>query len=133
MIIPLSGGHEAELRDQLLGGDRYAVRQQIQVDIRDDGSRTVLASMDEDTKYALLTRMIIRWDVPGHPLPRDAVDPKFVLDSLPLEDLEALLDAIQPSYERIMNNPKSPTPSSDAVSPNGSSDGAAPSAPSQTM
>ena len=102
----LSSG-ECELRDQLNGGDKRAAREAIKVTVADDGSRTLDLSMEDKVKYALLTRMIARWGV-GQPVPSLVVDPYALLDSLPLDDLEALAGAVEPVYARIMGTDAGP-------------------------
>jgi hypothetical protein len=102
----LSSG-ECELRDQLLGGDKRAARDAINVTVTEDGTRTLALSMEDKVKYALLTRMIARWGV-GQPIPSLVVDPVSLLDSLPLDDLDLLSQAIDPVYDRIMGKPQDP-------------------------
>lgn len=117
MIIPLLNGHECELRERLQGGDFRTGREAIKFNFRDDGSRELDGGMELRVKTALLTRLIARWDIPGLP-PRlaDAVDPVAVLDSLDEEDYNALMDAVQPAYDRVMesNRGKTRTPSTDS-------------------
>lgn len=117
MIIPLLNGHECEIRDRLQGGDFRCGREAIKFEFRDDGSRQLDGGMELRVKTALLTRLIARWDIPGLP-PRlaDAVDPVAVLDSLDEEDYNALMEAVQPAYDKVMesNRGKTRTPSTDS-------------------
>jgi hypothetical protein len=99
--VALPSGHEAELRDQILAGDKRAANAAIELHMDADGGRLVSVSMTDNVKYALLTRLIVSWDV-GQPVPGMVVDPVGLLDSLPLDDLDALSDAIDPLYKRIM-------------------------------
>lgn len=101
MKVALPSGHEAELRDQILAGDKRAANAAIELHMDADGGRLVSVSMTDNVKYALLTRLIVSWDV-GQPVPGMVVDPVGLLDSLPLDDLDALSDAIDPLYKRIM-------------------------------
>lgn len=101
MKVALPSGHEAELRDQILAGDKRAANAAIEVHMDSEGGRVVSVSMTDNVKYALLTRLIVSWDV-GQPPPSMVVDPVGLLDSLPLDDLDALSDAIDPLYRRIM-------------------------------
>jgi len=115
VIVPLLNGHEAEIRDRLQGGDFRIGREAIKFQFRDDGSRELDGGMELRVKTALLTRLIARWDIPGLP-PRlaDAVDPVAVLDALDEEDYNALMEAVQPAYDRVMESnrgPKTRTPS----------------------
>ena len=116
MIVSLTGGHEAELRERLQGGDVRLGREAIKFHFKEDGSRELDGALELRVKTALLRRLIVRWDIPGLP-PRldDAVDPVSVLDSLDEEDYTALMEAIQPAYDKVMesNRPKTPTPSTD--------------------
>jgi hypothetical protein len=108
--VTLPSGHEADLRDQVLAGDKYAANEAIKVEIQDDGTRVLTASMTDQVKYALLTRMIVSWDI-GQPVPSMVVDPVGLINSLPLDDIEALSDAIEPVYNRVMgikNNGEGP-------------------------
>ena len=102
MNVALPSGHKAELRDQILAGDKRAANAAIEVHMDADGGRVVSVSMTDNVKYALLTRLLVSWDV-GQPVPSQVVDPVGLLDSLPLDDLDALSDAIDPLYRRIMN------------------------------
>ena len=114
MIVPLLNGHEAEIRDRLQGGDFRLGREAIKFQFRDDGSRELDGGLELRVKTALLSRLIARWDIPGLP-PRlaDAVDPVAVLDALDEEDYAALMAAVQPAYDKVMesNRPKTRTPS----------------------
>lgn len=117
MKVPLLNGCEAEIRDRLQGGDFRQAREAIKFQFRDDGSRELDGGMELRVKTALLTRLIARWDIPGLP-PRlaDAVDPVAVLDALDEEDYNALMEAVQPAYDRVMesNRGKTRTPSTDS-------------------
>ena len=117
MIVPLSGAHECELRERLQGGDIRVGREAIKFNFKDDGSRELDGAMELRVKTALLRRLIVRWDIPGLP-PRldDAVDPVQVLDMLDEEDYQALMEAVQPAYDKVMESnrgPKTRTPSTD--------------------
>ena len=101
MKVALPSGHEADLRDQVLAGDKYAANEAIKVEVQDDGTRVLSASMTDQVKYALLTRLIVSWDI-GQPVPSMVVDPVGLINSLPLDDIEALADAIEPIYNRVM-------------------------------
>ena len=118
MIVSLSGGHECELRERLQGGDIRLGREAIKFDFKEDGSRQLDGALELRVKTALLCRLILRWDVPGLP-PRlaDAVDPVQVLDQLDEEDYQALMEAVQPAYDKVMESnrgPKTRTPSTDS-------------------
>ena len=82
MKVALPSGHEAELRDQILAGDKRAANAAIEVHMDSEGGRVVSVSMTDNVKYALLTRLIVSWDV-GQPPPSMVVDPVGLLDSLP--------------------------------------------------
>jgi len=101
MNVALPSGCKAELRDQILAGDKRAANAAIEVHMDADGGRVVSVSMTDNVKYALLTRLIVSWDI-GQPVPSQVVDPVGLLDSLPLDDLEALDEAVDPLYRRIM-------------------------------
>lgn len=121
MIVPLSNGHEAEIRDRLQGGDFRMAREAIKFNFKDDGTRELDGGMEIRIKTALLTRLIARWDLPGLP-PRlaDSVDPGQVIDMLDEEDYEALMNAVQPAYDRVMESNRPKTPSSPTDSPTSS-------------
>lgn len=119
MKVELSGGFEAEIRENLTGGDRRAVNKAIVITVAEDGSRLVCADMQDSVKTALLRRLITSWTIPNLPIPAEATDedggPDGVLDGLPLEDLEALDKAVQPAYDRIMETGRAPAPNRDAA------------------
>jgi hypothetical protein len=114
VIVPLLNDRKAEIRDRLQGGDFRIGREAIKFQFRDDGSRELDGGMELRVKTALLTRLIAQWDIPGLP-PRlaDAVDPVAVLDGLDEEDYQALMTAVQPAYDKVMesNRPKTSSPS----------------------
>ena len=56
MKVALPSGHEAELRDQILAGDKRAANAAIEVHMDSEGGRVVSVSMTDNVKYALLTR-----------------------------------------------------------------------------
>lgn len=128
MRVELSGGNHADLRDELNGGDRRAARAAIKITIAGDESRQFTAELEDQIMYALLRRLIISWSFP-QPLPRDAGDD--VLNNLPIDDQDALYEAVRPFYDRILNGPK-PKVISGNVLATTSSDGQEPVAPSMT-
>lgn len=121
MIVPLSNGHEAEIRDKLQGGDFRTAREAIKFHFHEDGSRELDGGMEIRVKYALLTRLVARWNLPGlNNRLGENVDPSQVLDGLEEEDYEALMAAVQPAYDKVMESNRPKTPSTSGDSPNGS-------------
>jgi len=115
MRIELRDGQWAELRDEMNGGDRRAGKAAITLKVAEDGSREITGELEENIKYVLLRRLIVDWSFPP-PLPRDAVDWQGTIDRLHIDDIEALSDAVQPMYDRVLNGPKSPTISGTVLS-----------------
>jgi hypothetical protein len=115
MIVELADGRKAEIRDKLQGGDFRVAKEAIRFRFAEDGSRELDAAMEIRVKYALLTRLVANWDVPGFPpRPAEAVDPGELYDRLDEADYKALMDAIQPIYDKVMESnrdPKTRTPS----------------------
>ena len=121
MIVELADGRTAELRDKLQGGDFRVAREAMKFHYAEDGSREFDGSFELKIKNALLTRLIVHWDVPGAP-PRlqDAVDPVFVIDQLGEDDYMALMEAVQPAYDKVMESSQKKTPTSSTSSPTSS-------------
>ena len=115
MRIELRDGQWAELRDEMNGGDRRAGKAAITLKVAEDGSREITGELEENIKYVLLRRLIVEWSFPP-PLPRDAVDWQGAIDRLHIDDIEALSEAVQPMYDRVLNGPKSPTISGTVLS-----------------
>lgn len=121
MIVEFSGGRTAELRDKLQGGDFRIAREAMKFHFAEDGSREFDGSFELKIKYALVTRLVTRWDVPGAPpRPQDAVDPTFVIDQLDEDDYTALMEAVQPAYDKVMESSQKKTPTSSTDSPTSS-------------
>jgi hypothetical protein len=125
--VELSGDHYAELREQMNGNDRRAARAAIEITINGDESRQFTAEMEDKIMTALLRRMILSWSLP-QTLPRDAVSPEIageIIGNLPVDDVDALYDAVRPFYDRVVQGPKKkiisgsvlPTTSLDAPEP----------------
>jgi hypothetical protein len=119
--IDLTGGQWAELREQLNGGDRRAAKAAVTVTVQGDESRVFTASLEDSVMYALLRRLIIAWSLP-QPLPSQAANAEDVIDMLPMDDIEALYQAVRPVYDRIMGGGPKPKTISGSVSTTGSSD-----------
>lgn len=102
MIVELSGGHKAELRDKLKAKDYRIVTEAITLRQSEDGWREISMAVENVSKRALVTSMVTWWDYPALPLPKDAVDPGQVIDELDGEDWEALAEAVDPFYRKIM-------------------------------
>jgi hypothetical protein len=121
VIVELSGGRQAEIRDKLQGGDFRLAREAMKFHYAEDGSREFDGSFELKVKCALITRLVTHWDVPGAPpRPQDAVDPMFVLDSLDEDDYTALMEAVQPAYDKVMESSQKKTPTSSSDSPTSS-------------
>jgi hypothetical protein len=106
--VELSGDHYAELREGMNGNDRRAARAAIEITINGDESRQFTAEMEDKIMTALLRRMILSWTLPQS-LPRDAVSPEVageIIGNLPIEDVDALYDAVRPHYDRVIQGPK---------------------------
>lgn len=129
--VELAAGQWAELREQVNAGDRRAAKAAVVVTVQGDESRVFTAELEDKVMYALLRRLIIAWSLP-QPLPSQALNPEDVLDMLPIEDQEALYQAVKPVYDRIMNNGPKPRTVSGSVSTTGSSDAPVPVVPSLT-
>lgn len=104
MRVELPSGHWAELRDadQLIARDARVAKAAFGLVLREDGARELTGDLTDKVKYAILKEVITGWDFVGLPLPRDAVDPDGVMGNLPLKDINALLAAIEPHFNEIM-------------------------------
>ena len=134
MRVELHDDNHAELRDTLTGGDRRRAKAAIEVTVSGDSdTRTFTAELEDRIYYALLRQLIVSWSIP-QTLPRNAATKEIadqIIDDLPLEDLEALVAAVKPMYDRILNGPKGKIISGRPLSTS-SSDGQEQPAPSAT-
>ena len=121
MRVDLPSGHHAELRDvdQLMAADDRVAKAAFKLTVQEDGSRELTGDLTDRVRRALLKQLIVSWDFPGLPIPRDAVDPDGVLDSLGLKDLKELRKAIEPAYNEVMEVEEDPkkkeTPAQNSV------------------
>lgn len=105
MEVMLPSGHKAMFRDQFLAGDRREAKKALIVVISADGSRRMDGSITDDVAARVITRMLVSWDFPDKPVPRDATShflAEQILDSLDEADLAALEDAVQPWVARVL-------------------------------
>lgn len=91
----------AEIRSttELRSGDVKAMRGAVRLKLGDDGTIDKSFSMADDyaRKDALLRRLIVQWSLPE---PHPQAEPE-VLDELPFDIYEALLEAIAPHAEAL--------------------------------
>jgi len=118
MEITLPSGATISVKDNTVPGDRFAVQDAPQVWIED--GRTVVQNAASSQWKAFLGRVITAW---SYPVPVPAVAGLQVLDEYPDtdDDIDALEDALQARFDRIMrrrspNSPSRPSPTS-ATSP----------------
>ena len=105
MKVDLPSGGTAEFRDTLLRGDVRDARKGIVVVIGPDGSQRSDGSLTDEITGRIIRRMLVAWDVPGLPLPRNAQTEDHsqgILDKLDDDDYEALERAVGPWVEKVM-------------------------------
>lgn len=105
MEITLPSGATVQVKDNTVPGDRFAVQDAPEVWFED--GKTIVQNAASSQWKAFLTRVITGWSY-GVPIP--AVAGPQVLDEYPQtdDDIDALEDALQPRYERIMRRRGSP-------------------------
>jgi hypothetical protein len=97
--IALPSGASVTVKDNTVPGDRFAVQDSVDVVVED--GRTVIHGAASAQWKAFLTRVITGW---SFPVPIPAVAGPQVLDEYPdqEEDADALEDALQARYDRIV-------------------------------
>lgn len=110
MRIELPSGGWIELRDRLMAQDKMAVQAAIRVVYEpapgDDSRevRRVDGGTDDRMRVALLSRIITAWSFAGVPVPASNIaDPEDLIGStLDLDDYEAVCEAVQPLFLRVV-------------------------------
>ena len=111
MEITLPSGATVTCKDTTVPGDRFYVQDSVNVVVED--GRTVIHGAASAQWKAFLTRMILAW---SFPVPIPSVAGPQVLDEYPdkEEDADALEDALQERYDRIVRRrpttPRQPSP-----------------------
>lgn len=116
--VELPNGNWAEIRDadRLTGGDRRAFKAAIKFKVsQDGGAQEISGDVQERQRNAVLRRLITAWAVTNPatgqmfpiPIAQDPDDPNPVLDEIPLEIYDVLIDAIEQHMERLSNAGKS--------------------------
>lgn len=129
MKVELPGGDWVELRDadRLTGGDRRAYKAAIKFKVATGGDmQEISGDVQERQRNAVLRRLIVAWAVrnPANgqmfpiPIAQDPDDPNPVLDDIPLEIYDKLIEAIRPHMDRLEAAGKSSTASAEP-SPDG--------------
>lgn len=135
MRVELPNAGFAELRDvdRLTGGDRRAYKAAIKFKVNTGAdSQEIAGDVQERQRNAVLRRLIFNWAVknPGNgqmfpiPLSQGEDDPNPVLDEIPLDTYDVLIEAIKPHMDKLEKAGKS----SETSEP-GSSDGPPPADP----
>lgn len=108
--VELPSGNYAVLRDaeELIAKDARVAKAAFSVRVAEDNSRELTGDLTDKVKYALLKETIIEWSFAGLPLPKDAVDPDGVMGGLTLKDMNKLLEAVEPSYNAVMEIEEGP-------------------------
>jgi hypothetical protein len=125
MRVELPRDQFAEMRDiaDLKGGDAKAIRRATKFKVHDGALEEISMGIGDDQMDALLARIITSWDVRpasgGEPLALPMFDPA-VLDDVPLDTYNALVDAATPHKDAIDKTGKS-TKTSETASTTGSS------------
>lgn len=100
MEITLPSGATVTVKDNTVPGDRFAVQDSVTSYVED--GRVVVPKAASSQWKAFLTRVITAW---SYPVPIPAVGGEQVLEEYPQtdDDIDALEDALQERYERIVN------------------------------
>jgi len=99
--ITLPSGAWVDVKDNMVPGDRFAVQDSVDVVVED--GKTYIHGAASSQYKTFLSRLIVAWSYSeqGVPLPSQNL---AVLDEYPdkEEDADALEDALQQRYERIV-------------------------------
>ena len=120
-----------EYRDKLTVQDRIAANSAIKFtfEAAPDGNgevRKVTGGNDDRMRVALLARLITAWSFPGVPVPsQNIADPEELISSqLDLDDYDAVSDAIEPLFQRVLRTAPKPEaaarPADGTTTPDGS-------------
>jgi hypothetical protein len=98
--ITLPSGATVTVKDNTVPGDRFAIQDSVDLVIEDDGRRVIRGAASSQWK-AFLGRVVTAW---SFPVPIPSVAGLQVLDEYPdkEEDADALEDALQERYERLV-------------------------------
>lgn len=115
MRITLPSGAWVEVKDNTSPGDRFAVQDSVDI-VVEDGKTYIHGAASSQWK-AFLSRLVVGWSYSeqGIPIPSQNI---AVLDEYPdkEEDADALEDALQARYDRIVRRrpttPRQPSPTS---------------------
>lgn len=100
MRAELPGDHWVELvdPDELLDGDRKAVRRGLEVNTDAEGNMLVSIGMVDDMYEAVYRQVVKAWSFEGKPVPSALPG---VTDSLSIRHARALRRAVQPHYDLL--------------------------------
>jgi len=101
MRVTLPSGAWVDVKDQTVPGDRFAVRDAVDL-VVEDGKTIIHGAVTAQWK-AFLTRVIVAWSYSEQGIPVPAVGGDGVLDEFPDndDDIDALEDALSARFERI--------------------------------
>ena len=111
--ITLPSGAWVDVKDNMVPADRFAVQDSVETVIED--GRAVIRGAASSQWKAFLSRVVVAWSYDGVPIPSHDL---AVLDAYPdkEDDADALEDALQQRYERIVRRrpttPRPPSPTS---------------------
>jgi hypothetical protein len=109
--IDLPSGAWVDVKDNIVPGDRFAVQDAVDIVIED--GKTYIHGAASGQWRAFMTRIVTGWSYSEQGVPIPSQNPE-VLDLYPdkEEDADALEDALQARYDRIVRRrPTTPKPS----------------------
>jgi hypothetical protein len=104
MRVELPSGAWVECRDELTGGDKRRTQEAITFTIQDGQQQRVSAGIHNDMRVALLAGIITAWSYAedkGWPIPASNPGGSAVLDLLPIDDYNALGEAMEPLLKKV--------------------------------
>jgi len=101
-----------EVREEIKGGDIFAVREANEVPLGDDGrpARLSFQKLEDDQLIALAQRVITGWSFPGVPLPRTFTQMKGVLSDFTGADLRKFRQEMRPLLDLVKDDSDQPDP-----------------------
>lgn len=119
----MPSGAWAELRDKLQAGDKFATQSGFTVEWQ-DGKQLMPSGVSNTMMKNMLAAIITAWGGPGRdgiPVPAQNMAGSGVLDTLDIDDYDALSEAAEPLLRKlVMPRPNQPAGSSTTPSSNSS-------------
>jgi len=104
MRVELPNDQWVECRDELVAGDKRKTQEAVKFTVTDGQQQQVSAGVQNEMRVALLANIITAWsyaETRGWPIPANNPGGVGILDLLPIDEYNALSDAVEPLLRKV--------------------------------